>query len=78
MFRHADEEQLALIMTKNPLTVKPGDDVNKAARVFFEHRIHGLPVVEDGELVGVISPSDVLKLIAEKGSDMIVTGTTEG
>jgi CBS domain-containing protein len=69
IFRHSDEEQLALIMTAKPFTIGPREDVAKAAKVFFEKRIHGLPVVNsDAELLGVISPSDVLKVIAESSS----------
>ena len=71
LFRRAEEEQLALIMNDNPITISPEADLKKAAKIFYEKRIHGIPVVRRGELVGVISPTDILKVIAEKGEDEV-------
>ncbi|HVL88256.1 MAG TPA: CBS domain-containing protein [Candidatus Thermoplasmatota archaeon] len=68
IFRRPDEEQIALLMTQGPVTISPKDEVSKAARIFHEKRIHGLPVVVADELVGVLSPSDVLKVIAESST----------
>jgi CBS domain-containing protein len=68
IFRQPDEEQLALLMTSQPFTIGPKDEMSRAARVFWERRIHGLPVVQGDELVGVISPSDILRVIAEQSS----------
>lgn len=64
IFENPGEEQLALLMTDEPLTVEPDDELEKAARLLFENRIHGLPVVEE-ELVGIISPTEILKTISE-------------
>ena len=72
IFRQPEEEQLALIMTSQPQIVGPKDEVARAARIFWERRIHGLPVVQGDELVGVISPSDVLRVIAEQNSKRTV------
>jgi CBS domain-containing protein len=72
IFRQPDEEQLALLMTSNPQMVGPRDEVSRAARIFWERRIHSLPVVENGDLVGVLSPSDILRVIAELGSKRTV------
>jgi len=71
LFRRAEEEQLALIMNDNPITISPEADLKKDAKIFYEKRIHGIPVVRRGELVGVISPTDILKVIAEKGEDEV-------
>ncbi len=71
LFRKAEEEQLALIMNDNPITISPEASLKKAAKIFYEKRIHGIPVVRRGELVGVISPTDILKVIAEKGEDEV-------
>jgi len=49
------------LMISNPITVHPEDDVEKAARLIYEHKIGGLPVVEDGRLVGIITESDILR-----------------
>jgi CBS domain-containing protein len=72
VFRQPDEEQLALLMTTNPFTIGPKDEVSRAARVFWERRIHSLPVVQGDELVGVLSPSDILRVLAEMGSKRTV------
>ena len=56
------EEQLALVMRRDPPTLRPDSDVAEAARLFHQHRVHGIPVVEDGALVGVVSPADLLRV----------------
>ena len=54
------------IMTPNPLTVKPSDTVEQAALLMLDHKIGGLPVVEEsGKLVGIISDHDVFKALVD-------------
>lgn len=49
------------IMTRAPLTVGPDAEVAQAARIMLDHRINGLPVVDDdGRLVGIITQSDLV------------------
>lgn len=49
------------IMTTDVITVSPQDDVEKMARLLLEHRISGLPVVDDsGKLVGVVTEADLV------------------
>lgn len=66
IFKKPDIEQLALLMTKNPITISPKDDVNNAIKIFLEKKIHRLPVVEKGNLVGIITPMDILSIIEKK------------
>ena len=46
-------------MTRNVITVCPGDTLKFASDVLHENRIHQLPVVERGELVGFVSGTDI-------------------
>ncbi|MCQ2071192.1 MAG: CBS domain-containing protein [archaeon] len=69
IFRNFEEEQLSLIMKKNCISISPDTPVEEAARIFAEKRIHRLPVVDGEKLVGIITPTDILKLIREKKTD---------
>ena len=72
IFRKADEEQLALIMTQNPLTVFKDQDIKEAAKLLYENRIHGLPVVDHKKnIIGIISPTDILKVLSTKKKDPV-------
>lgn len=58
------ELKLKDIMRKNLITVGPEETVEKAAVKMLEHRISGLPVVNDkGKVVGVITQGDVFKVL---------------
>jgi len=46
------------VMTRNVLSVAPDTSVRAAALLMIDKRISGLPVVEDGVVVGVISEAD--------------------
>lgn len=67
IFRNPDEDQLALIMSKDYKYVKNDQDAKDAAKLLFQHRIHGLPVLNRrNEIVGIISPTDILDKLPEK------------
>jgi CBS domain-containing protein len=52
------------VMTEEVLTIDPGADVKEAARLLIEHKIGCLPVVENGKLVGLVTETDLLRVIA--------------
>lgn len=60
VFRNFNEDQLSLIMKKDIKTVTPKTTIREAAELFVKYRIHRLPVVDNGRLVGIITPTDLL------------------
>ena len=71
--RHFEEETrkmlattAAELMTSPAIVVSPEDDIEKAATIMVEKHIHSLPVVESGRVVGVITRSDLVRLMAEE------------
>ena len=47
------------VMTREVITTSPGATVEEVAVLMRQHKIGGVPVVEDGRLVGIITESDV-------------------
>ena len=60
LVENPDEEQLALIMTRNLITVAPNDDIKDAAKKMIENDIRRVPVVEKDVLVGLVTASDII------------------
>ncbi|MFW9869717.1 MAG: CBS domain-containing protein [Candidatus Thorarchaeota archaeon] len=60
LLRKADENQLAMLMVRDPETVTPRTDIKTALKLMLEKRYRRLPVVERGELVGLLSVPDIL------------------
>jgi len=54
------------IMTKKVIIGKPKMSDIDAARIFSENRIKKLPIVERGKLVGIVTQTDLLKLLTFK------------
>ena len=49
------------IMTTDLITVNPDMDISRAAKILFDNRINGVPVVDDsGCLVGILCQSDLI------------------
>jgi CBS domain-containing protein len=60
---------IAEVMTSRPIAVTPEMTVAEAARRMLEHRISGLPVVDDaGALIGIVTEGDLLRR-AETGTE---------
>ena len=51
------------VMSPDPTTAAPDMPIAEAARLMLERRYGGLPVVDDGRLVGIITQGDLLKAL---------------
>jgi CBS domain-containing protein len=48
------------IMTKYPVSLDPEDTVGLAADIFLANKFHALPVVDNNQLVGLVTTHDIL------------------
>lgn len=77
LLQNPEEEQLALLMTRDPITISPGSDLQTAARLLLKHGIRRLPVVDDGKLVGLVTVADVVGTIADMNIDIPIKDYVE-
>lgn len=56
-----DEDQIAMLMSRDLVTVSPDDDIEEAARKMIDNQVRRVPVVnDDEELVGIITSFDLV------------------
>ena len=61
------------IMTRKVVTIKVGETVDTAAAIMLEHKIGGMPVVDQAnKVVGIVTDSDIFKVLVR------ITGVLEG
>jgi CBS domain-containing protein len=61
-----DATHVGDVMTKQLLSLGPDDDVFSAARLMGERRIRHVPIVEDGNVLGVLGIRDVMRSLVER------------
>lgn len=59
-----EEVYVGQVMQASPMTISPGDRVIHARRLLLDGDLISLPVVESGELVGVVTMRDVAMKLA--------------
>jgi CBS domain-containing protein len=65
---YLDSTKVDAAMTPDPVTITPRVTAEDVARLLLQHKIGGLPVVENGKLVGIVSTSDLLQSVLERGA----------
>lgn len=57
--------QLGDVMIKKLAVLSPDDRINVALEVFKENVLHAIPVVDNGDLVGLLTTHDVIRALAD-------------
>ncbi len=60
-----DRTPVSRIMTRDPLTVRLDTELVEAVRIIIEKKISSLPVVNEQELVGILTDVDALHVLVE-------------
>lgn len=58
-----DHIEVGSCMTPDPWTIGPDAPIAEAARLMRNHKISGLPVVDAGQLVGIVTGTDLLDFL---------------
>jgi CBS domain-containing protein len=51
------------VMNSDVISCRPDDEISNAAQLLKEQNISGLPVVDEGKVVGIVTEADILKLL---------------
>ncbi len=62
--RHPDQHHVRAYMTPDPITLPPDHSPSEAAQIMTERKFRHIPVVEDGELIGIVSIRDLVTATA--------------
>jgi len=63
-------KSVADIMTRDVITADPDTPLNEIAATLEEHGIKRVPIVHNGELVGIISRANLVQALASSGSKL--------
>lgn len=58
-------QKITTLMTTNPVTAKPEDDIVSIAGVMAYHHIHHVPLVDGEHVIGIVTATDMLRAIIE-------------
>ncbi len=53
------------VMISDPITISAQADIETAAKLVYHYKIGGLPVVEKGKLLGILTVTDILRAFIE-------------
>ena len=57
---------ISQVMTQKPRTVEAALSIKEVAEILASEEYHALPVVENGQLVGIVTTTDVIKYLLEQ------------
>lgn len=67
-----NDQRVNQVMTTDPLTISPDATVQDAAELMLEYQVSGLPVIEDGRVVGIITESDIFRLVVRSWGELVM------
>ncbi|MEZ4985775.1 MAG: CBS domain-containing protein [Saprospiraceae bacterium] len=57
-FNHITAKDL---MSSYPVFLTPDDSIDLAADIFLSNKMHAVPILDDGELIGIVTTHDLLR-----------------
>ncbi|GAA2874910.1 hypothetical protein GCM10010472_35380 [Pseudonocardia halophobica] len=61
------------VMSRTPLAMRPEDELTDVVSLMLDSHVRSVPIVDDGDLVGIVTRRDVLRVVArgERGADEV-------
>jgi CBS domain-containing protein len=59
-----EQVRISDVMSSDPISISTGQSIRGAARIMAERKIGCLPVVDEGQLVGIVTETDLLRHFA--------------
>ena len=73
ILKNPEEEHLALLMTRNPLSINIGDSLIDAASLLYKNNIQILPVIDTyGKIKGLITTKDIINVISNSSIELTI------
>jgi CBS domain-containing protein len=64
-----NEKRVREICISDPVTISPSATIQEAAERMLEYQVSGLPVVRNGKVIGIITESDIFRLVVESWAE---------
>lgn len=64
--RPIDKISIKRVMSKNPITARPNDEIHTVIELLIKNNIGSIPVVDEEGLVGIITKTDLMKVYTDK------------
>ncbi len=68
VLRRLDSDPVRNVMSELMVSVAPEVSLGRAAKTMADENVHHLPVIADRKLVGFLSSSDIVRVVAENAS----------
>ena len=59
------EKRVRDAMAYDPVTINPSATIQEAAERMLEYQVSGIPVIRNGSVIGIITESDIFRLVVE-------------
>ena len=66
---HTDRLAVMQIMTQQVVTITPDTSIKAACELMLKCEVGGLPVITEGRLIGILTESDIFRLVAQRWSE---------
>jgi CBS domain-containing protein len=64
--RPIDKISIKRIMSTDPITAQPNDEIHKAIELLIKNNVGSIPIVDDDGLAGIITKTDLMKVYTKK------------
>lgn len=65
--------EIGEVGSRNIIALKPKDTLKDAADLFSSHSIDGAPVIDDGDVVGMFTVTDIVRALANNNEDLPIS-----
>jgi CBS domain-containing protein len=64
--RPIDKISIKRVMSSNPITARPTDEIQKAIELLIKNKVGSIPIVDDDGIAGIITKTDLMKVYTDK------------